>query len=87
MAKDGPLILSEIRNTVAEIESSSPEPHKFVLSWSHYLILMRVKDANIYATEYALYLPDKNELQKDCNSGFWNLTKKNIYKHYSHSAE
>ena len=37
--------VSEIRNTVAEIQSSSPEPHKFVLSWSHYLILMRVKDA------------------------------------------
>ena len=25
--------------------------------------------------------------KRDCNSGFWNLTKKKIYKHYSHSAE
>lgn len=33
-------------NTVDRIQPSSPEPHKFVLSWSHYLILMRIKDAN-----------------------------------------
>lgn len=33
-------------NIVAEIQEYSSEPHKFVLSWSHYLILMRIPDAN-----------------------------------------
>ena len=33
-------------NSVAQIQPPSAEPHKFVLSWSHYLILMRIKDAN-----------------------------------------
>ena len=37
---------SKIVNSVYEIQASSAEPHKFVLSWSHYLILMRIKDAN-----------------------------------------
>lgn len=38
--------IAEIRNSVAEIQTNIAEPHKFVLSWSHYLILMRIKDAN-----------------------------------------
>ena len=29
-------------NTVYEIQNAPAEPHKFVLSWSHYLVLMRV---------------------------------------------
>ena len=48
---------------------------QFDLSWSHYLILMRIenhdalveltlpKDANIYASAYQLYLPNKALLQ------------------------
>ena len=28
-------------NTVYQIQNSPAEPHKFVLSWSHYLVLMR----------------------------------------------
>ena len=48
---------------------------QFDLSWSHYLILMRMenhdalveltlpKDANIYASAYQLYLPNKALLQ------------------------
>ncbi len=61
----------EIVNTVCEI-------HEFKLSWSHYLILMREvnpqarsfyeieahKEANIYAQQYALCLPEKDVLQK-----------------------
>lgn len=27
------------------------------------------KDSNIYASQYKLYLPDKQELQKNCKSG------------------
>ena len=33
-------------NTVYQIQNPSAEPHKFVLSWSHYLVLMRIKDDN-----------------------------------------
>ena len=31
-------------NSVDQIQIASAEPHKFVLSWSHYLVLMRIKD-------------------------------------------
>lgn len=33
-------------NTVYQIQNAPATPHKFVLSWSHYLVLMRVKDEN-----------------------------------------
>lgn len=33
-------------NTVSEIQNDLEHPHKFVLSWSHYLVLMRIKDEN-----------------------------------------
>lgn len=33
-------------NTVYQIQNAAAEPHKFVLSWSHYLVLMRIKDDN-----------------------------------------
>lgn len=33
---------SDSVNTVYEIQNTSIEPHKFILSWSHYLVLMRV---------------------------------------------
>ena len=31
-------------NSVDQIQIAPAEPHKFVLSWSHYLVLMRIKD-------------------------------------------
>lgn len=31
-------------NSVDQIQITPAEPHKFVLSWSHYLVLMRIKD-------------------------------------------
>lgn len=31
-------------NSVDQIQIAPVEPHKFVLSWSHYLVLMRIKD-------------------------------------------
>ena len=31
-------------NSVDRIQIAPAEPHKFVLSWSHYLVLMRIKD-------------------------------------------
>lgn len=31
-------------NSVGQIQIAPAEPHKFVLSWSHYLVLMRIKD-------------------------------------------
>ena len=31
-------------NSVDQIQIAPTEPHKFVLSWSHYLVLMRIKD-------------------------------------------
>lgn len=33
---------SDSRYSVSEIQNAPAEPHKFVLSWSHYLVLMRV---------------------------------------------
>lgn len=33
-------------NAVSEIRNDWEHPHKFVLSWSHYLVLMRIKDEN-----------------------------------------
>ena len=66
--------VSEIRNTVAEIQPSSPEPHKFVLSWSHYLILMRVKDANarsFYEIECAKQNWSIRWLQRQVNSSLY----------------
>lgn len=31
-------------NSIDQIQIAPAEPHKFVLSWSHYLVLMRIKD-------------------------------------------
>ena len=31
-------------NSVNQVQIAHAEPHKFVLSWSHYLVLMRIKD-------------------------------------------
>ena len=37
---------SNFRHSVSEIQNASAGPHKFVLSWSHYLVLMRIKDTS-----------------------------------------
>ena len=65
---------SDIRNTAAEIQPSSSEPHKFVLSWSHYLILMRIKDANarnFYEIECAKQNWGVRWLQRQVNSSLY----------------
>lgn len=36
----------KIVNTVDQIQNAAIQPHKFVLSWSHYLILMRIENAD-----------------------------------------
>ena len=38
--------ITNLVNSVDQIQISTAEYHKFVLSWSHYLILMRISDAN-----------------------------------------
>lgn len=61
-------------NSVYEIQPSSPEHHKFVLSWSHYLILMRVKDANarsFYEIECAKQNWSIRWLQRQVNSSLY----------------
>lgn len=65
---------AEIRNSVAEIQTNSSEPHKFVLSWSHYLILMRIKDANarsFYEIECAKQNWSIRWLQRQVNSSLY----------------
>lgn len=65
---------TDFGNSVAEIQPSSPEPHKFVLSWSHYLILMRVKDANarsFYEIECAKQNWSIRWLQRQVNSSLY----------------
>ena len=61
-------------NNAAEIQTSSTEPHKFVLSWSHYLILMRIKDANarsFYEIECAKQNWSIRWLQRQVNSSLY----------------
>ena len=61
-------------NNAAEIQTSSTEPHKFVLSWSHYLILMRIKDANarsFYEIECAKQNWSIRWLQRQMNSSLY----------------
>ena len=72
--------INKIQTTGSEIKSENSNHrlrnHQFVLPWSHYQILTHVKDsdalveltlpkdANIYAQQYALCLPDKALLQQ-----------------------
>lgn len=61
-------------NSVYEIQPLSPELHKFVLSWSHYLILMRIKDANarsFYEIECAKQNWSIRWLQRQVNSSLY----------------
>ena len=61
-------------NAVAQIQEKSAEPHKFVLSWSHYLILMRIKDANarsFYEIECAKQNWSIRWLQRQVNSSLY----------------
>ena len=61
-------------NTVAQIHDDVAEPHKFVLSWSHYLILMRIKDANarsFYEIECARQNWSIRWLQRQVNSSLY----------------
>ena len=61
-------------NSVDPIQPSSAEPHKFVLSWSHYLILMRIKDANarsFYEIECAKQNWSIRWLQRQVNSSLY----------------
>ena len=61
-------------NTVAQIQEKSSEPHNFVLSWSHYLILMRIKDANarsFYEIECAKQNWGVRWLQRQVNSSLY----------------
>ena len=65
---------TDFGSSVAEIQPSSPEPHKFVLSWSHYLILMRIKDANarsFYEIECAKQNWSIRWLQRQVNSSLY----------------
>ena len=61
-------------NNVAQIQEAPAEPHKFVLSWSHYLILMRIKDANarsFYEIECAKQNWSIRWLQRQVNSSLY----------------
>lgn len=61
-------------NIVAEIQEYSSEPHKFVLSWSHYMILMRISDANarsFYEIECAKQNWSVRWLQRQVNSSLY----------------
>lgn len=61
-------------NSVYEIQPSTYEPHRFVLSWSHYLVLMRIKDANarsFYEIECAKQNWNVRWLQRQVNSSLY----------------
>ena len=61
-------------NSVDRNQPTSSELHKFVLSWSHYLILMRIKDANarnFYEIECAKQNWGVRWLQRQVNSSLY----------------
>ena len=65
---------SKIVNTVYEIQDATRVTHKFVLSWSHYLILMRISDANarsFYEIECAKQNWSVRWLQRQVNSSLY----------------
>ena len=65
---------SKIVNTVYEIQDATRVTHKFVLSRSHYLILMRISDANarsFYEIECAKQNWSVRWLQRQVNSSLY----------------
>lgn len=61
-------------NTVAQIRERTEELYKFSLSWSHYLILMRISDANarsFYEIECAKQNWSVRWLQRQVNSSLY----------------
>lgn len=65
---------SKIVNTVYDFQDTTPVIHKFSLSWSHYLILMRISDANarsFYEIECAKQNWSVRWLQRQVNSSLY----------------
>ena len=65
---------SKIVNTVYDFQDTTPVTHKFVLSWSHYLILMRISDTNarsFYEIECAKQNWSVRWLQRQVNSSLY----------------
>ncbi len=61
-------------NSVYEIKEAENNPHKFVLSWSHYLVLMRIEDENarsFYEIECARENWTVRWLQRQVNSSLY----------------
>ena len=67
--KSEPLVRKFAEEKVEPMVRQFKESIPFTLPWTHYLILMRIKDPNersfyeIEASKYQLYLPDKKLLQ------------------------
>lgn len=61
-------------NTVYQIQNTSTASHKFVLSWSHYLVLMRIKNSDarsFYELECAKQNWSVRWLQRQVNSSLY----------------
>ncbi|MGM9737912.1 MAG: YhcG family protein [Candidatus Cryptobacteroides sp.] len=61
-------------NTVDQIQNASTETHKFVLSWSHYLVLMRINNEDarsFYELECAKQNWSVRWLQRQVNSSLY----------------
>ncbi len=64
----------DFRKGVAEIQNTPASPHKFVLSWSHYLVLMRIKNADVrsfYEVECAKQNWSVRWLQRQVDSSLY----------------
>lgn len=61
-------------NSVDQIQNTPASPHKFVLSWSHYLVLMRIKNADVrsfYEVECAKQNWSVRWLQRQVDSSLY----------------
>ena len=75
-------------NAVSEIQNTLPHSHKFVLSWSHYLVLMRIKDENA-RNFYEIESRKRSTLKQGwsppssarCSHSFLNLAKGSFSRH------
>lgn len=66
--------ITNLVNSVDQIQIAPAEPHKFVLSWSHYLVLMRIKDdsaRNFYEVECAKQNWSVRWLQRQVGSSLY----------------